>query len=103
MKGEVQMTQIIQEDGPMERELIAEIAELKPGGDRGKKLMTYVALMTPIDWDVNDPNTAAEWELMFCEVLTHIQHETGFSDEQMKALVNDHDEALDKWWEKQLQ
>ena len=97
------MTQIIpQEDGPMEREIIAEIAEMKPGRERGRKLLTYVCLIQPDEWEYVDPSEG-EWELMFSIVLTHVQEETGFSDEQMRMLVSNYDEALDKWWWKNCQ
>ena len=89
-------------DGPMERELIADIALMEPGKDRGKKLMTYVCLNTPEEWQADDPSKEEEWNLMFAKVLTHIQQEVGFSDEQMRTLVRDYDEALDKWWGRQM-
>ena len=89
-------------DGPMERELIADIALMEPGKDRGKKLLTYVSLNTPEEWQADDPSKEEPWNLMFAKVLTHIQQEVGFSDEQMTTLVSDYDEALGKWWEKQL-
>jgi hypothetical protein len=96
-------------DGPMEREIIAEIAEMKPGRERGKKLMTLVGLLNPDEWvegvDGNPPVTPpqGEWHLWFCKVMALVKEMCGFSDEQILVLVNDYDEALGKWWEKQLQ
>jgi hypothetical protein len=66
------------DNGPMERELIADVALMEPGKDRGKKLLFYVWFMTPEERE---------------KVLAHFQQEVGFSDEQMKTLRNDYDVA----------